>query len=136
MEEEITLLYENNTWILVDKPKGKKLVDCKWIYKIKEEIHGVEKAKYKSRLVAKGFTQKKGVDYNEIFSPVVKYNSIRILLAMATKFDMKLDQMDVKTTFLHGTIEETIYMKQPEGFVDRAKSDQVYLLKRALYGLK
>ncbi|RVW49359.1 Retrovirus-related Pol polyprotein from transposon TNT 1-94 [Vitis vinifera] len=113
-----------------------KPVDCKWLFKIKDGISEDEPPKYKSRLVAKGFSQKEGIDYNEVFSPVVKHKSIRVLLAMVSVFNLELDQLDVKTAFLHGNLEEEIYMKQPEGFVDSEKSDHVCFLKKSLYGLK
>ena len=90
--------------------------------------------RYKARLVAKGFTQVKGIDYNEIFSTVVKHCSIRILMAIVNQFNLELEQMDVKTAFLHGDLEETIYMEQPEGFVE--DKSKVCLLKKSLYGLK
>ncbi|KAL6324554.1 hypothetical protein AAG906_013366 [Vitis piasezkii] len=101
-----------------------KPVDCKWLFKIKDGISEDEPPKYKSRLVAKGFSQKEGIDYNEVFSPVVKHKSIRVLLAMVSVFNLELDQLD------------EIYMKQPEGFVDSEKSDHVCFLKKSLYGLK
>lgn len=134
MTEELRSLEKNRTWILVDPPKNQKIIGCKWIYKRKEGIPGIENARFKARLVAKGFTQVEGVDFHEIFSPVVKHCSIRILLSIVTQFDLNLEQLDVKTAFLHGDLEETIYMHQPEGFVeDRSK---VCLLKKSLYGLK
>ncbi|KAH9743695.1 hypothetical protein KPL70_003390 [Citrus sinensis] len=136
MNEEIISLKKNRTWILVKKPQNKRLVGCKWIYKIKEGTVDGEPPRYKARLVAKGFTQKHGVDFNEVFSPVVKYSSIRILLAIAAYNDLELDQMDVKTTFLHGNLEEEILMDQPEGFIEEGTEDMVCLLKRSLYGLK
>ncbi|RVW14253.1 Retrovirus-related Pol polyprotein from transposon TNT 1-94 [Vitis vinifera] len=113
-----------------------KPVDCKWLFKIKDGISEDEPPKYKSRLVAKGFSQKEGIDYNEVFSPIVKHKSIRVLLAMVSIFNLELDQLDVKTAFLHGNLEEEIYMKQPEGFVDSEKPDHVCFLKKSLYGLK
>ncbi|KAH9762947.1 hypothetical protein KPL70_001004 [Citrus sinensis] len=136
MNEEIISLKKNRTWILVKKPQNKRLVSCKWTYKIKEGTVDVEPPRYKARLVAKGFTQKHGVDFNEVFSPVVKYSSIRILLAIAAYNDLELDQMDVKTAFLHGNLEEEILMDQPEGFIEEGTEDMVCLLKRSLYGLK
>ena len=136
MNEEIISLKKNRTWILVKKPQNKRLVGCKWIYKIKEGTVDGEPPRYKARLVAKGFTQKHGVDFNEVFSPVVKYSSIRILLAIAAYNDLELDQMDVKTAFLHGNLEEEILMDQPEGFIEEGTEDMVCLLKRSLYGLK
>lgn len=138
MQEEIESLIKNKTWKIVDKPKKCKLVGSKWIYKRKLEISadGVEVVRFKSRLVAKGFTQREGVDFNEVFSPVVKHCSIRILLAMVAKYGMILEQLDVKTAFLHGELEETIYMAQPEGFILPGDEDKVCLLTKSLYGLK
>ena len=86
--------------------------------------------------MAKEFSQKEGIDYNEVFSPIVKHKSIQILLAIVSVFNLEFDQLDVKTAFLHGNLEEKIYMKQPEGFVDSEKPDHVCLLKKSLYGLK
>ena len=136
MDDEMASLRKNQTWELVPLPEGVKPVDCKWLFKIKDGISEDEPPKYKSRLVAKGFSQKEGIDYNEVFSPVVKHKSIRVLLAMVSVFNLELDQLDVKTAFLHGNLEEEIYMKQPEGFVDSEKSDHVCFLKKSLYGLK
>lgn len=134
VNEEMESLQKNGTWKLVDLPKGKRTVSCKWIFKRKEGIPGVEAPRYKARLVARGFTQVQGVDYNEIFSPVVKHCSIRILLSIVNQFDLELEQMDVKTAFLHGDLEETIYMQQPEGFIE--DEGKVCLLRKSLYGLK
>ncbi|CAM8878011.1 unnamed protein product [Rhodiola kirilowii] len=91
MKEEMNSLMKNETWDLVDRPKGKKLVGCKWIYKKKEGISGVEKPRLKARLVAKGFTQQEGIDFTEIFSPVVKHMSIRVVLFMLAEFDLELE---------------------------------------------
>ncbi|KAL0284831.1 UNVERIFIED_CONTAM: Retrovirus-related Pol polyprotein from transposon TNT 1-94 [Sesamum angustifolium] len=106
MAEEMKSLKDNNTWVLVPKPKSCSVVDCKWIFKIKEEDTS---KRFKARLVAKGFTQKEGIDYTEIFSPVVKYTTVRIILALTAHFNWELKQMDVKTAFLHGDLEENIY---------------------------
>ncbi|KAL2253135.1 UNVERIFIED_CONTAM: Retrovirus-related Pol polyprotein from transposon TNT 1-94 [Sesamum indicum] len=133
MNEEIKALKENNTWVLVSKPKNASIVDCKWVFKIKEE-NNVKR--FKARLVAKGFTQKEGIDFTEIFSPVVKFTTVRILLALVAHFNWELKQMDVKTAFLHGNLDEQIYMSQPHGFVDKKNPKHVCLLKRSLYGLK
>ena len=92
--------------------------------------------RYKARFVAKSFTRKEGIDYNETFSPVVKHSSIRILLAIVVQRDWELHQLDVKTTFLHGTLEETIFMEQPRGFIKPGDEGKVCLLKKSLYGLK
>ena len=134
--EEMTSLKKNKTWILVDRPKDQKAIGCRWLFKRKPDIAGVEDPRHKARLVAKGYSQKEGIDYQEIFAPVVKHVSIRYMLSAVTHFNMELQQMDVKTAFLHGNIEEHIVMEQPEGFVDKDQPDKVCLLKRSLYGLK
>ncbi|KAL0373874.1 UNVERIFIED_CONTAM: Retrovirus-related Pol polyprotein from transposon TNT 1-94 [Sesamum radiatum] len=110
MKEEMKSLKDNKTWVLVPKPKNTSIVDSKWIFKLKNENDSL---RYKARLVAKGFTQKEGIDYTEIFSPVVKYTTVRIILALTAHFDWELKQMDVKTAFLHGDLDENIYMAQP-----------------------
>ena len=111
-------------------------MSCKWLFKKKIETADNELIRFKARLVARGFTQEHGVDYTEVFSPVVKHTSIRILLAVVAKLDWELEQLDVKTAFLHGDLEETIYMSQPEGFVKQGMEDKVCLLKKSIYGLK
>jgi transposase InsO family protein len=136
MEEEMKSLVKNDTWKLVPKPKDKSLVGCKWVYSIKEGSSSKEPLRFKARLVAKGFTQKPGIDYNEIFSPVVKYTTIRVMLALVAQYDLELEQMDVKTAFLHGDLDEMIYMVQPQGFIDSKMPNHVCLLNRSLYGLK
>jgi hypothetical protein len=116
----------------VELPKGAKTIGCKWIFKKKERILGVEDGRFKARLVAKGYSLREGMDFNEIFSRVVKLISIRVLLAMVALFDLELEQLDVKIAFLHGELEETISMHRPEGFI----VDNVCQLRRSLYGLK
>ncbi|CAL0304779.1 unnamed protein product [Lupinus luteus] len=136
MNEEIESLHKNGTWALTELPEGKRPLRCKWIYKKKDGIPGVEDPRCKARLVVKGFNQKKGIDFNEIFSPVVRHTSIRVLLAFVALFDLELEQLDVKTAFLHGELEEEIYMEQPEGFIVPDKEHLVCRLKKSLYGLK
>ena len=136
IQEEMDSLRKNETWELVTKPKDRKVVGSKWVFKRKQGTLGNEAPRYKARLVAKGFSQKEGVDYNEIFSPVVKHSSIRLLLAFVAHEDLELDQLDVKTAFLHGELDELIYMQPPEGFGEGIKDGQVCLLKKSLYGLK
>ncbi|KAH9650187.1 hypothetical protein KPL70_026271 [Citrus sinensis] len=136
MNEEMSSLYKNNTWELVMKPEKRKLIGCKWIYRIKDGLTASEPRRFKARLVAKGYTQKEGVDFKEVFSPVVRHTSIRVLLAMTAVYDMELDQLDVKTAFLHGILQEEILMVQPEGYVDPERRAHVCLLKKSLYGLK
>lgn len=135
-DEEMESLKKNKTWVLVDRVMTQRPIGCKWVFKRKDGISGVEPPRYKGRLVAKGYSQKEGIDYQEIFSPVAKHVSFRCLLSMVVHHDMELQQMDVKTAFLHGYLDETIYMEQPEGYVDKKHPDKVCLLKRSLYGLK
>ena len=136
MQEELDSLLKNKTWVLVTRKVMQKLIGCKWIFKKKVEASDGDRIRYKARLVAKGYNQREGIDYNEIFSPVVKHSSIRLLMAMVAKNDWELHQLDVKTTFLHGELEESIFMEQPEGFIKLGDEGKVCLLKRSIYGLK
>ena len=111
MNEEIESLHKNGTWALTELPKGKRPLRCKRIYKKKDDIPEVEDPRCKAQLVVKGFNQKEGIDFNGVFSPVVRHTSIRVLLAFVALFDLELEQLDVKTTFLHGELEEEIYMQ-------------------------
>lgn len=119
-DEEMVSLNKNHTWDLVDRPVKKKVIGCKWVFKRKLGIPGIERARHKSRLVAKGYSQREGIDFQEIFSPVVKHVTIRLMLSAVALFNLELEQMDVKTAFLHGTLEEKIYMEHPEGYVDES----------------
>uniref|UniRef100_A0A2N9GUX4 Retrovirus-related Pol polyprotein from transposon TNT 1-94 n=1 Tax=Fagus sylvatica TaxID=28930 RepID=A0A2N9GUX4_FAGSY len=120
---------------LVELPNGVKAIGCKWVFKTKKDSLGnIER--YKARLVAKGFTQKEGINYTETFSPVSKKDSLRIILALVAHFDLELQQMDVKTAFLNGDLEEEVYMKQPEGFPSSDGEHLVCKLKKSIYGLK
>ncbi|KAH9741104.1 Integrase catalytic domain-containing protein [Citrus sinensis] len=136
MEEEIKSLHQNQTWELVKLPKGKKAIGNKWVYTKKQGSPNQSTPRYKARLVAKGFAQKEGIDYNEVFSPVVKHTSIRILLALVAEYELELSQLDVKMAFLHGDLEEEIYMIQPCGFKVVGKENHVCRLIKFLYGLK
>ncbi|KAG8482498.1 hypothetical protein CXB51_024223 [Gossypium anomalum] len=136
MQEEMESLHKNRTWDLVELPKGKKAVRCKWVFKKKEGTPEVEESNYKARLVAKGYSQILGVDFTDVFSPVVKHSSIRALLGIGAMHDLELEQLDVKTAFLYGELEEDIYMQQLEGFIVSEKEDYVCLLRKSLYGLK
>jgi Reverse transcriptase (RNA-dependent DNA polymerase)/Integrase core domain len=115
MNSEMNALEKNKTWDLVDLPKGKKPVGCKWVYSIKYNEKGIVE-RYKARLVAKGYTQTYGIDFQETFSPVAKLNTIRVVLSCASNFDWPLHQMDVKNAFLHGNLDEEIYMEVPPGY--------------------
>ena len=134
MKDEMDSLMSNQTWELAELPRRKNALHNKWVFRIKEEHDGSKR--YKARLVVKGFQQKEGIDYTEIFSPVVKLTTIRLVLKIVAAGNLHLEQLDVKTAFLHGDLEEEIYMKQPEGFIKKDKKDLVCRLKKSLYGLK
>jgi hypothetical protein len=132
MNEEYRYLMTNDTWDIVPLPKGRKLVRCKWVYRSKYASNGsVER--HKARLVAKGFSQVEGIDYNETFSPVAKMNSIRLALSLAASHKWEVHQMDVKSAFLHGDLQEEFYMEQPPSYVHN-DSSLVCRLKKSLYG--
>ena len=132
MQEEMESLQKNNTYELVKLPKGRKALRNKWVYKLKKDGRG-DLVKYKARLVVKGFGQKKGIDFDEIFSPVVKLSSIRIILGLATNQDLEIEQLDVKTAFLHGDLEEEIYMQQPEGFEDEERRPSLQIKEKSVW---
>nr|GEY64475.1 retrovirus-related Pol polyprotein from transposon TNT 1-94 [Tanacetum cinerariifolium] len=113
---DLTNYQKNKIWELVDHPAGQKLVSCKWLFKIKEWSKGVQKPRYKPKLITRGFTQRPSIDYNEVFSLVVLHTSIRVVLALTACKDYELEQLDVKKTFLHGNLEEVIYMRLPLGY--------------------
>ncbi|CAM8930884.1 unnamed protein product [Rhodiola kirilowii] len=136
MIEEIQSMHDNNTWKLVPRPADVKPFACKWIYRIKEGNSPNDPPRFKARLVAKGFHQRDNIDFNDIFALVVKYKTLRLLIAMTAIFDWHIEQMDVKTAFLHGDLLETIHMCQPEGFVDKTKPNHACLLRKSIYGLK
>lgn len=133
IKEEINSLVENNTWTLVQKPVNRNIVDCKWIFTIKNDEYG-KPLKHKARLVARGFSQEYLIDYNETFAPVARISSFRFILAFANQFNLLVHHMDVKTAFLNGNLEEEIYMKIPEGVPN--VNNLVCKLNKALYGLK
>ena len=135
MEEEMESMRSNQVWELVDLPKGRKAIGNKWVLKIKRKADGTID-KYKARLVVKGYTQRLILDYEETFSPVVRFTSIRLILAIVASMDLELHQMDVKTAFLNGDLEEEIYMQQPIGFVNEGQENKVCRLLMSIYGLK
>nr|GEW49645.1 retrovirus-related Pol polyprotein from transposon TNT 1-94 [Tanacetum cinerariifolium] len=135
MQDKMNSLHENNTFELVKLPKGKRALKNKWVYKLKtEEL--TSRPRYKARLVVKGFSQKRGIDFDEIFSLVIKMRSIRVVLGLTASLDLEVEKIDVKTAFLHGDLDKEIYMEQPEGFQVKGKEDYVCRLQKSLYGLK
>ncbi|KAK8636264.1 hypothetical protein V6N13_004968 [Hibiscus sabdariffa] len=135
MRSEMDSMSDNQVWTLVEPPEGIKPIGCKWVFKKKTDMDGNVQT-YKGRLDAKGYRQIHGIDYDETFSPVAMFKSIRILLAIAAFHDYEIWQMDVKTAFLNGKLEEDVYMTQPEGFVTPENAGKVCKLQRSTYGLK
>ncbi|GKA49878.1 retrovirus-related pol polyprotein from transposon TNT 1-94 [Tanacetum coccineum] len=135
MQEELNQFKTNNVWSLVPPPENQTIIGTKWVFKNKLDENGIV-SRNKARLVAQGYNQQEGIDFDETYAPVARLESIRILLAYACAHDFKLYQMDVKSAFLNGFINEEVYVAQPPGFVDFKKPNHVFKLKKALYGLK
>ncbi|KAI5313376.1 hypothetical protein L3X38_042550 [Prunus dulcis] len=135
MQEEIEALQSQGTWSLEPNPGNKNIVGSKWLYKIKKNSDG-SVARYKSRLVAQGFSQQPGLDFGETFSPVVRHTTVRLVLSLAAMNQWSLRQLDVKNAVLHGDLEEEVFMRQPQGYEDPAHPEYVCKLKKSLYGLK
>lgn len=135
MDKEYPALMKNKTWHLVPPHKGINVIDCKWVYKIKRKPDG-SLDRYKARLVAKGFKQRYGIDYEDTFSPVVKPATIRVVLSIAISRGWSLHQLDIDNAFLHGFLEEDVYMKQPPGYEENIIPNYVCKLDKALYGLR
>jgi hypothetical protein len=128
IKSEMRSLFRNHTWDLVKRPQGKNIVSSKWLFKIKDDD------RFKARMVARGFSQTYGLDYFETYAPVARFASIRLLLALAAKFGLKIQQMDVDTAFLYGDLDEEVFMEQPEGYIE--DPELVCRLRKSLYGLK
>lgn len=135
MNLEIETIERNNTWYLVDLPKDAKCIGVKWIFNTKLNENG-EIEKHKARLVARRYGQEYGVDYMEVFEPVARMDTIRIMIAIASQRGWSSFQMDVKSAFLHGTLEENVYVQQPMGYVVKGSEDKVCKLDKSLYRLK
>ncbi|EOY27051.1 Cysteine-rich RLK (RECEPTOR-like protein kinase) 8, putative [Theobroma cacao] len=135
MVEEVKALAKNETLELVTSPLGKKPIGCQWVFTVKHMANGLVE-RYKARFEAKGFTHTYGLNYQDTFAPIAKMNTIRITLSSATNLDWDLQQFDVKNAFLHGDLEEELYMKIPPGFDDKKTKRKVCRLKKAVYGLK
>ncbi|GJZ10219.1 putative ribonuclease H-like domain-containing protein [Tanacetum coccineum] len=134
MQEELLQFKLQQVWVLVDLPHGMKVIGTKWVYRNKRDERGVV-VRNKARLVAQGYTQEEGIDYDEVFAPVARIEAIRLFLAFASFMGFIVYQMDVKSAFLYGTIDEEVYVSQPPGFVDPDHPKKVYKVVKALYGL-
>nr|GFC94967.1 retrovirus-related Pol polyprotein from transposon TNT 1-94 [Tanacetum cinerariifolium] len=135
MQEKLNHFIANNVWELVPQPRNMAIIGTKWVFRNKLDENGVV-SRNKARLVAQGYNQQEGIDYDETHAPVARLESIRILLPYAYALDFKLFQMDVKSAFLNGFINEEVYVARPSGFIDFEKPNHVYKLKKALYDLK
>ncbi|KAD3069345.1 hypothetical protein E3N88_37225 [Mikania micrantha] len=135
MRSEIASIEKNKTWKLTDLPAGQRPIGLKWVYKIKRDAKD-QITKHKERLVAKGYIQKQGVDYEEVFAPVARLETVRLVLALSAQNGWPVHHLDVKTAFLHGELNEEVFVKQPEGFERKGQEQKVYKLIKALYGLK
>ena len=132
---EYSTLLRNNTWSLVDLLAGRKVTRCKWVFKVKENSDDSIN-KYKARIIAKGFHQTARFDYTEIFSPVVKLTTIRMVLTITLSRNQKIQQLYINNAFLNGDLEEEVYMEQPKGFIEKSTSHLVCKLHKSLYCLK
>jgi len=129
MVEELRALEKNKTWELVKLPAGKKVISCKWVFTIKQNPEG-KVERYKARLVARGYSQTYGIDYDETFAPMAKMGTVRILISCAANFGWPLHQLDVKNAFLHGDLQEEVYMEIPPGFSKDGIAEKVCRLKK------
>ena len=133
MAEEMSNLYQNRTWELRELPSGRLAIKCEWIFKKKTQSDGTLD-RLKARLVVKGCSQQEGVDYEETFAPVMKFATFRMLLSRAAMEDMEVHQVDVKTAFLHGDLDQEIFMHQPDGFKEKGKEHLVCRLQKLCMG--
>lgn len=115
--DEYIALMSQGTWTLVSPPPGAPIIGCKWIFKIKRNSDG-SVSRYKAKLVAQGFQQTEGVDYSETFSPVIKQPTVRVVFSLALHFGGSIRQLDISNAFLHGTLQDRVYVRQPQGYVD------------------
>ena len=135
MATEFTVLVSHGTWRLVPRPSTTNLIGCKWVFMIKRHPNGTVD-RFKARLVAKRFNQRPGVDYTETFSPVIKPTTIRLILSVALSHNWSLKQLDVNNVFLHGQLNEQVFMHQLAGFIDQSHPHHVCSLQKSIYGLK
>jgi len=135
MHEKIQALCSNDTWSLIPYHPFMNVVGNQWAYRIKRHVDGsIER--YKARLIARGFTQQKGIDYSETFNPVIKQSTVRLVFFIVVSYNWKIHQLDIHNAFLNSVLHEQVYMKQPLGFVDSTLPSHVYRLYKSLYGLK
>lgn len=133
MDEEMKATESNGMWTLITRPLNQKAIGLKWVYKLKDTKGAI--VKHKARLVAKGYVQHQGVDYEEVFAPVARIETVRVLLALAAQEDWKVHHMDVKSAFLNGDLKEEVYVKEPLSYESKEEG-KVYKLKKALHRLK
>jgi hypothetical protein len=132
MKEELEMIEKNNTWELKERPVDKPVIGMKWVFKTKLNLDGTVQ-KHKARLVAKRYAHKSGIDYNKTFTPVARLDTIRTLIALTTQKGWKLFQLDVKSAFLNGVLEEDVYVEQLGGFEVKDVGHKIYKLRKALY---
>jgi Reverse transcriptase (RNA-dependent DNA polymerase) len=135
MAKELDALAHNNTWSLVPASQATNIIGCKWVFKTKRNSDGTIE-RHKACLVAKGYNQQEGIDYTDTFSPVIKPTTIQLVLTLAVTSNWPIKQLDVNNAFLHGSLNEEIYMAQPPGFLDAQYSTHVCKLHKAIYGLR
>jgi hypothetical protein len=135
MKEELTSIEENETWSLVHLPKGHHAIGLKWVFKLKRDEHA-NIIQHKARLIAKGYVQGQGIDFDEVFTSVARMESVRIVLAAAAHHGWPVHHMYVKSAFLNGDLAEEVYANQPPGFIEEGKEGMVLKLHKALYGLR
>ena len=135
MDEEIKAIHRNNTWEVTELPEESQPIGVKWVFKKKMNAQG-KTERYKVQLVAKGYKQKAGIDYDEVFAPVARMETIRLLIFQAAQFKWPIFQMNVKSAFLNGVLEEEVYLEQPPRYMKIEEEKKVLKLKKALYGLK
>jgi hypothetical protein len=134
MEEEMAAIKENQTWTLCDLLHGRRAIGLKWVFKVKRDEAGAV-VKHKARLVVKGYAQRKGIDYDEVFAPVARLDTVRLLIALAADRGWEMHHLDVKLAFLNGDLQEEVFVQQPEGFVKKGSENKVLKLSKDLYGL-
>jgi hypothetical protein len=134
MEDEMDAIEENKTWTLCELPQGRRAIGLKWVFKVKHDEAG-SVVKYKVRLVVKGYAQRKGIDYNEVFAPMVRLDTIRLLITLAADRVWEMHHLDVKSMFLNGDLHEEIFVQRSGGFVKEGSEHKVLKLRKALYGL-